>query len=239
MIREGARTMSLRIAALGYAVAVATFAAGVAIAAWKYPERPYDWQYVVVSDLASRKHNPDGGRWFAAALGFSMLALWPMVAYLRERSALTPAAGAPTRRRAWPIAALRAGILCGVAVAGERLVFRHLSDVVPKAHELLALAMFIGLYAGVLGLYASRVRHDRRARAAVLVVAAPLAAIGLTQLALYVGQRDLGWPDAGWRTMGIPVWWSFAFWQWLAVALLWLALGHLLWIAARMSAAQG
>jgi hypothetical protein len=27
------------------------------------------------------------------------------------------------------------------------------------------------------------------------------------------------------------VWLSFAFWQWLAVALLWVGLGHLVWIA--------
>jgi hypothetical protein len=29
--------------------------------------------------------------------------------------------------------------------------------------------------------------------------------------------------------MGDSPWLSFAFWQWLAVAFLWLGLGHLLW----------
>lgn len=203
-------------AALAFAAALALFAAGVGLAARYYPQPPYDWQYVVMSDLASRKHNPEGGRWFAALLGLSMLALWPVVTFLRQR-------------RAWPILALRAAIVCGIALAVERLAFTHLSDVVPKAHELLALALFVGLYAGVLGLYAERLRGERRALAAALAVVAPLAAIGLTQLALYLGPRDLGWPDPGWRTSGIPVWWSFAFWQWLAVGLLWVGLGHLLW----------
>jgi hypothetical protein len=151
-------------------------------------------------------------------LGLSMLALWPVVSFLRQRSA-------------WPIVALRTAIACGVTLAIERLAFTHLSDLVPKAHELLALALFIGLYAGVLGLYAERSRGKRRAPAVALAVAAPLVAIGLTQLALYLDPRDLGWPDPGWRASGIPVWWSFAFWQWLAVALLWVGLGHLLWSA--------
>ncbi len=213
-------------AALAFALAFATFATGVAIAVRLFPEQPYDWSYVVVSALASHKHNPEGGRWFSAALGLSMLALWPVVTYLRDAS------GAQTRARRWPIAALRAGVLCGVAVGVERLVFAHFSDLVHKAHELLAVGVFVGLYAGVLGLYAHCVRHDRRALAGALTVGAPLIAIGITQLALYFDQRDLGWVDHGWRAMGVPVWLSFAFWQWLAVALLWLGLGHLIWSSA-------
>ena len=223
-----------RIAASALAIAFAIFVAGVAIAAWKYPEQPYDWSYVVMSALASRKHNPDGGRWFSVALGFSMLALLPVVAYLRDASAAIRAAstGAPGRANGWPVVALRIGVVCGLAVGLERLLFQHVSDVVYKAHELLAIGIFAGLYAGVLGLYAERVRYDRRALAGTLIVAAPLVAIGLTQLLLYFDQRDLGWVDRGWRAMGIPVWLSFAFWQWLAVALLWAGLGHLVWSCA-------
>ena len=220
-----------RIAALAFALSIATFAAGVAIAARKFPEQPYDWSYVVVSALASRKHNPEGGRWFSAALGLSMLTLWPVVTYLRGEptAATAPAAGASSHASRWPIGALQVGVLCGVALGVERLVFVHFSDLLHKAHELLAVGVFAGLYTGVLGLYVQRVYHDRRALAGPLMVATPLVAIGVTQLALYLDQRDLGWVDHGWRAMGIPVWLSFAFWQWLAVALLWVGLGHLLW----------
>ncbi len=219
--RGALRRVRRRTAVLALALALVTFAAGVAIAARNYPEQPYDWSYVVVSALASHKHNPEGGHWFSAALGLSMLALWPVVTYLRDASA-----------GRWPIATLRAGVLCGVAVGVERLVFVHFSDLVHKAHELLAVGVFVGMYAGVLGLYAHRVRHDRRALAGALIVGAPLIAIGITQLALYFDQRDLGWVDHGWRAMGVPVWLSFAFWQWLAVALLWVGLGHLVWSSA-------
>jgi hypothetical protein len=216
-----------RAAALAFGWAFAAFAAGVAISAAMYPEQPYDWMYVVMSALASRKHNPEGGRWFAVALGISMVLLWPAVTHLRDAF-----------RWRWPVVALRVALVCGVAMGAEWLIFRHLSDVLNKGHELLALGVFIGLYAGVLGLYAERIRHDRRAWAAAMLVAAPLLAIGITQLMLYFDQRDLGWVDHGWRAMGIPVWLSFAFWQWLAVALLWVGLGHLVW-SARAAAPRG
>lgn len=205
-------------AALALALAFACFAAGVVISAQKFPEQPYDWPYVVMSALASRKHNPEGARWFSVALGLSMLLLWPVVTYLRHASVAR-----------WPIVALRVAILCGVAIGVERLVFVHFSDLVYKSHELLALGVFIGLYVGVLGLYGHRVQADRSAWIGALSVGTPLLAIGITQLALYLDQRDLGWVDHGWRAMGIPVWLSFAFWQWLAVALLWVGLGHLVW----------
>jgi len=54
---------------------------------------------------------------------------------------------------------------------------------------------------------------------------------------LWLGQRDVGWVDVAWRELGIPVWLSFAFWQWVAVALLWVGLGHLL--MSRLRAATG
>ncbi|MGH7481147.1 MAG: hypothetical protein ACRELV_03260, partial [Longimicrobiales bacterium] len=85
---------------------------------------------------------------------------------------------------------------------------------------------------------AERVRHDRRAWAGAAIGAAPLVAVGVTQLALYLDQRDLGWVDAGWRAMGVPLWLSFAFWQWLAVALLWVGLGFLLWVREPVDGAR-
>lgn len=216
-------------AALLFALAAVTFAVGVLVSSSKHPEQPYDWPYVVMSALASRKHNPAGAHWFAMALGLAMLALWPAVTYLRDTFAARTSRAGPSRRaERWPIGALRFGLLCGIALGVERLVFTHVSDLAYKAHELLAIGVFVGLYAGVLGLYALRARRDRRAVAGALIVGLPLVAIGLTQLALFFDQRDLGWVDRGWRAMGVPAWLSFAFWQWLAVAALWAGLGHLI-----------
>jgi hypothetical protein len=204
------------IAACAFALALATFAVGAVMAAQFFPDPPFDWVYRVVSELASRKHNPEGGRWFSIALGLSMLALWPVVSHLRDTGS----------DRRWPIIALRAGILFGLAVGVERLTFVRLSSLVDNGHEALAVGAFAGLYTGLLGLYIQRVR---RGWSGALMVAAPLAAIFVTQIAIYFDQRDLGWVDHRWREIGVSFWLSFAFWQWLAVALLWIGLGHLLW----------
>ena len=52
-------------------------------------------------------------------------------------------------------------------------------------------------------------------------------AIAITELWLYLEQRDVGWVDTNWREKGLPIWLSFAFWQWLSIALLWVGLGML------------
>jgi hypothetical protein len=196
------------IAVWAFTLALATFVAGVMMAARYFPDPPYDWMYRVVSELASRKHNPEGGQWFSVALGFSMLALWPVVSHLRDT----------VGDRRWPIVALRAGILFGMTV--------RFSSLVNNGHEALAVGAFAGLYTGLLGLYWQRLKLGRTG---ALVVAAPLAAIFVTQIVIYFDQRDLGWVDHRWREMGVSPWLSFAFWQWVAVALLWIGLGHLLW----------
>ena len=168
--------------------------------------------YGVVSELASRKHNPEGARWFSIALGLSMLLLWPAGSVLRDT----------VGERRWPILALRAGILFGMAVGIERLVFARFSHLVNNGHEALAVGAFAGLYTGLLGLYGQRIR---RGWTGALAVAAPLAAIFIAQIVIYFDQRDLGWVDHDWREMGVSPLLSFAFWQWIAVAMLWVGLG--------------
>lgn len=205
-----------KVAAWAFALACTTFWVGVMMAAQRFPTQPYDWMYRVVSELASRKHNPQGGEWFSIALGLSMLGLLPAVSVLRKT----------VGHRRWPILALRAGVLFGVAVGVERLAFVRFSSWVHNGHEALAVGAFAGLYTGLLGLYAQRIR---RGWTGALIVAAPLAAIFIAEIAIYFDQRDLGWVDYHWREMGISPWLSFAFWQWIAVAMLWVGLGHLLW----------
>jgi hypothetical protein len=99
---------------------------------------------------------------------------------------------------------------------------------VRKGHEAIALLAFLGLYLGVFGLYVHRARQKTACVWAVLPVLVPLVAIGLSQLALYLDQRDVGWVGREWREEGVPIWSRFAFWQWLAVAALWGGIGHLL-----------
>jgi hypothetical protein len=69
-----------------------------------------------------------------------------------------------------------------------------------------------------------------------LLVVLPLVGRMHDALALYFAQRELGWVNTSWLDLGVPVWLSFAFWQWAAVALLWGGLGHL--VAAGAAASE-
>jgi len=195
---------------------------GSYLAAKQYPGG-FDWHYTVASALASQKHNPTGSIWFAGALSLAMILLWPYVSALKQ--ARLPALPATTK---FAIGALRTGLICGALLGLERLLIRDLSNWVYKAHEFLGLLTFSGLYFGVLGLLVQAMLRRSIYAFPALLVASPLLATGITQFWLYLDQRDLGWVDTSWREMGIPLWLSFAFWQWLAIGFLWLGLG-LLW----------
>lgn len=209
-------------AAAWYFAALLILLLGVTLAARRFPGG-FDWAYTVISALASRKHNPEGHFWFAGALAVSMALLWPAVSTLRH-------AGSAGRARATGklVLTLRTGLLCGCLVGVERLLVFHLSDLIHKAHELLALLSFLSLYAGILGLLTRFAVRSKAFLLSAVLVASPLLLIGLTQLYLYLDQRDLGWVDTGWRDLGIPVYLSFAFWQWWAMGFLLLGLGVVL-----------
>ena len=176
---------------------------GVILAAWHYPGG-FDWHYTVASALASQKHNPTGSFWFSSAFILSMSILWPYVTSLKKSLCLSPS-----------------------ATAEFAILIHDLSSWVYKAHEILALLFFLGLYIGVLVLLIQAMLRHRIYLLPVFLIAAPLLAIGITQIWLYFDQRDLGWVDTSWREMGIPFWLSFAFWQWLAIGFLWASLGLL------------
>lgn len=202
-----------------YCLAVAVFLGGVGLAAAAYPVG-FDWQYTVISRLASRKHNPDGSLWFSIGLTLSMLLLWPVMERIRPRG-----------RGAWATtagAALRAGLVFAVLVGLERAIFLHVSDLVAKSHEALALLAFLSLYVGLLAVYAQRVASGAGGRWRALAGMSPLVLVGLGSVALYALQRDVGWVKPNWRELGVPPWQGFAFWQWLTIVVLWSAVAHLL-----------
>jgi hypothetical protein len=213
---------------LWFVASLLVLCSGSFLAALHYPGG-YDWVYTVASALASQKHNPAGSFWFACALVVAMALLWPYVSALKQaRHPTFPAA------EKFAIAALRTGLICGALLGLERLLIHNLSDWVYKAHEFLGLLTFLGLYSGILALLVLAMHRQRIYAFPVLMIASPLLAIGVTQFWLYLEQRDLGWVDISWREMGIPFWFSLAFWQWFAIGFLWLGLG-LLWFTQRNS----
>jgi len=204
-----------------YLAALLVLSVGILVAAWHYPGG-YDWAYTVATALAARKKNPAGSVWLAGALSLSMIMLWPCVSALAQRLRASA-----TRATRFAIGALRFGLVCFALVGVEGLLIRDLSSWIYKGHEILALAGFLGMYLGILGLLAQLILRQRLYVVPAFLVVSPLLAIGITQLWLYLAQRDLGWVGPDWREMGIPLWLSFAFWQWLAIGFLWVGLGLL------------
>jgi len=199
------------------------FAAGVAAAARDYPGG-FDWPYMVASTLASPTDNPAGGMWFAGAWTVSMAMLWWCASLLKRR--LPPWV---SRFARWAYDALQFGLICFALVGLDMLLGRVVSRHIHKGHEIFALVAFFGTYLGVLGSLAGVLRDRRFHVLPVLVVAIPLIGVGITQAWLYFEQRNLGWVDESWRAQGVPVWLSFAFWQWLAIGFLLAGVGLLVW----------
>lgn len=213
--------MTSRRHAIGlFAVALIIATGGSVLAAGQYPGG-FDWQYTVISALASRKYNPEGSRWLAGALALSMALLFPAVQFLRR--------GQAPKGVGWrAVTVLQCGLAAALLLGLERLLIFHLSDVIGSAHEALAVLAFLCVYAGLVTLYVVHMRRGDASKWSIVAILAPLAAAAAGQLVLYLAQRDIGWVGVRWREIGIPVWLSLAFWQWLAVVTLWLALGHLI-----------
>lgn len=193
----------------------------------------FDWVYTVASALASQKHNPQGSFWFAGAMTLAMSLLWLYVSALKQRQDSTP-----SELVTFAIRALRTGLLSGALLGLERLLIRDLSAQFYKAHEILGLFTFFGLYFGIISFLVHAMLRQKVHAFTLMLIVSPLLAIGVTQFWLYLDQRDLGWVDTGWRAMGIPAWLSFAFWQWLAIGFLWLGLGLLSFIAVRRDSTE-
>lgn len=199
---------------LYYGLSLTTLVTSVAISSSLYPVS-YDWQYTVVSALASPKHNPEGYAYLSAGMALSMAFLVPYVSLL-------PIANRFEKRS---LLSLRAGLLFGILTGVESLANPAWPPSLDKVHEALALFCFLFTYGGIVGYSIGRARANPSRIWPALLIVAPIAAIGICQLSLYLGQRDLGWVDQSWREMGIPLWQSFAFWQWIALWSLWAASG--------------
>jgi hypothetical protein len=215
------RPVRPRTALLCFAAAAVSVALGIGMAAHHYPDG-FDWAYTVISRLASNRRNPDGAPWLA---GFFLLAValaWFTVGHIRHAMART---GGPPRV---PTLGLWACLAAGAVLGLEGLLAIDLSPLGRKAHEAVAIVAFAGAYVGVVGLQLHRVWRLGGSIVPALLVVLPLLAVGVTQMLLFFDQRDLGWVNTEWREMGIPVYLSFAFWQWVAVGFLALGYAHVL-----------
>lgn len=210
-----------RTARLCFAGAAVSVALGIGMAAVRYPDG-FDWAYTVISRLASNRRNPDGAPWLAGSFLLAVVLSSFTVGHLRHALAR---AGGPPRI---PILGLWACLVAGAVLGLEGLFAIDLSPLGRKAHEAVAIVAFAGAYVGVVGLQLHRVWRLGGSIVPALLVVLPLLAVGVTQMLLFFDQRDLGWVNTEWREMGIPIYLSFAFWQWMAVGFLALGYAHVL-----------
>jgi hypothetical protein len=187
---------------------VIAFWAGVWMAARRYPSE-YDWHYMTLSSLLYPERDPHGYLWAWGGVVLCGLGGLGWTARMLRRRARPPGSALPFALRA-----LGCGYLCMIlcAVLPPRLL------PVPKLHEVLALTAFFGLCIGMVGL-SSTVLERRALRPLYTGLLAsmviwPVLLAGLTQAYLAVARPQLPWVGLAWRARGVPLYLSFALWQW-------------------------
>jgi len=221
-----------------YPLAMIVLFGGIGLS-WQFFPGGFDWRYQTLSDLVARAKNPEGFRYYCAALVLAPLLVFPLCRYLRN-------AFAPTtpRTAAFSFHALRTGLGMMVIVGVERLTLTTLSDVIHKGHEYLAIVAFFGLFLGVVGFWLALARSLTRRWnwtplqlfVLAMISASPLLGAIISQAYLYVVPNDLGWVGPHWAALGVPLYLSFAFWEWLASLAVWLYLYVILLLAPEATA---
>ncbi len=197
------------------------FWSGLLLAGHLYPTE-YDWRYMTMSNLVYPERNPAGHVWASGGIVVCGLCglYWTTILARRANQA-------GERRFPFGVSSLRLGFfsMACCALLPERLW------PVPKGHEFLALTAFLCLCIGMVYCTFRTVQHyvlrqegsDTGAARlyAGLAAAAPLLPILLAALAqAYVSRMlpELPWVGLAWRELGVPLYLSFAFWEWVACA---------------------
>ena len=215
-----------------YPTAMAVLALGTALS-WNGFPGPYDWRYQVLSNLTSQVSNPGANIYNCIAMGITGAMLLPLPGYFRAR--LQDAA---RRTCIFSYYALYVGLIAGITIAFERSLFRNLSNQIHKAHEYIALVGFFGLFLGVVGFWLALAWQIQRRRPMpqwamglmLLVSGAPMIGATLSEGYLYFVPNQLGWVGPHWAEFGIPVYLSFAFWEWIAWISVFIYLYLTLWL---------
>ncbi len=202
---------------------VLVFWGGMLMAARRYPSE-YDWRYMPVSNLLSSGRNPEGYLWASTGIVICSLSGLCWAAVLAQRWKHEGAGDRPSG-----ISALQFGNICMICAA----VLPQWLLRIQKGHEILTVFAFAGLCIGMVLLMFQTIertflrrmrRFSRHARlyAAVLASAAvfPILLAGLAQAYVHYVLPELPWVNLSWRARGVPVYLSFAFWEWVTCVVL-------------------
>lgn len=200
-----------------YPLATLCFVVGVIIAAHCL-EGSFNWRYRTLSSLASASTNPRGYAYCCLGLMVSFSMGLPLCGYFRVRfEPIAPIAARASSR------SLKVGFLGVVAVGFERLTAQVISFPIHKTHEYISIVTFFGLLLGIVGFWLCLTRWLIRERqwpvwaltALCFFSVGPIVGTGLSQAYLYFIPNDLGWVGPHWAELGVPLYLSFAFWEWL------------------------
>jgi hypothetical protein len=190
------------------------FWAGLYAAARRYPSE-YDWRYMTISSLLYPDRDPGGYAWAWCGIVLCALGGLCWVAVLHSRS------------RSTGVWALGFGYLCmvGCALWPGRLLR------LPRGHDVLALLAFVAICIGMVqltylavakGLRRYTAEREIRVRVVAGIIAGaallPLVLVGMTQADVAHAFPNLPWVGLEWRARGVPVYLSFALWEWAACA---------------------
>lgn len=193
------------------------------MAARRFPSE-YDWRYMPVSNLLTPGRNPAGHLWATGGVVLCSICGLCWTAVLAQRLGQQTAGG-----RLSGIRALQLGnffMICSAVVPEWLLRVRN-------GHEILAVLAFAGLCYGMIRLmfqtieqiFLRRIRgsiHRARLLAAFLASAAvfPIVLAGLAQVYVQYVLPELHWVNLSWRARGVPLYLSFAFWEWVTCVVL-------------------
>ncbi|SRR5579872_2359090 len=216
------RSFTRLISLIAPLLEVLAFWGGIVVAEWRYPAE-FDWRYMTLSTLISPRRNPHGYLWAATGLVISaLLALWWAIAlaWTWGRSDAEKPRG--VRLLAW-------GSVC--MVCSVVLPWRLPRQ--PKEHEIFTLFAFVGLCLGMIRLAfhtiervipvwmngsGKHIRLYSTVLAGVAVV--PIFLAGLAEAYVFYVLPQLHWVNLAWRAQGVPMYLSFAFWEWITCAVL-------------------
>jgi hypothetical protein len=199
-------------------VAVLAFWFGVLMAMWRYPSE-YDWRYMPLSNLLSPRRDPAGHLW--ACAGIAVSGLCGLGLSVTSARFFSHGVGGSRSSGIWMI---RLGGLCAPLAAVPSEWLRR----IPEGHQLFTLLTFAGWCLGIVYLTFQSIeriflteplRPVRQHRVYATAVAGtgvlPILGAGLAQLYVFYVLPELGWVKLSWRANGVPVYLSFAFWEWI------------------------
>jgi hypothetical protein len=213
------RRSSCGAAALG----LVAFWGGLLIAVWRYPAE-YDWRYMTLTSLLSAAHDPAGHLWASGGIALCGVCGFCWMQLLAWRWWDEGARGRLSDARLLQAGAL---LMAAAVVLPQGLLG------IRKAHEILVVFAFSCWCIGMVRLLfraieqalqrrmQGSIRRKRRYAALIGGIAAlPVLLAGAAQAYVYYALPALHWVSLSWRSQGVPVYLSFAFWEWITCAVL-------------------